>query len=413
MTHFFPYWVNTATFLFFALSLGLKSGYNYGAALLFFLALFSAPWWWRVRRRDPALWHLTLAFCAMGLVGIADAWFSGLRLTHYNLPGKFLCMPLLLYFLATFPPKARAVWFGAACGALFGAVTAWYYSTYTPELLTMGRGARYLHPIQLGNIAVLLAMIAACGLIADKNRYVRVLLACGVLAGLYTALLSETRGSFFSLLFCLFSLVLMYLRRMQWSRRHISVALVLFAVLILFALLGEDIISKRLADIRQDLVLYEQGHSATSIGARLELWRFAWAEGLRYPLFGAGTTQMLADKALWFADHPAREFIATLGHLHNEFIDAFARRGIAGLGAVIFVFVLPLCFYIRRIPRDKNKEALACQLAALSHTLLYIGFSLTQAAIYVHSNGFMFLAIPLCVFYGLWLSQLPPHKANV
>ncbi|MDO5090907.1 MAG: O-antigen ligase family protein [Cardiobacteriaceae bacterium] len=412
MTHFFPRWVNTATFLFFALSLGLKGGYNHGAALLFCFALFSVPWWWRVRRRDPALRHLALAFCAMGLVGIADAWFSGLRLTHYNLPGKFLCMPLLLYFLATFPPKARAVWLGAATGAIFGAITAWYYSTYTPELLTMGRGARYLHPIQLGNIAMLLAMIAACGLIADKNRYARVLLACGVLAGLYTALLSETRGSFFSLLLCLFCLALMHLRRMQWSRRHMAVALALLAAVAVFALSGGEIIAKRLADIRQDLLLYEQGHSATSIGARFELWRFAWAEGLRYPLFGAGTTQMLADKALWFADHPARAFIATLGHLHNEFLDAFARRGSVGLAAVILLFALPLCFYLRRTPRARDQEALACQLAATSHTLLYIGFSLTQAAIYIHSSGFMFLAIPLCVFYSLWLSQLPPHGAE-
>ena len=412
MTPFFPRWVNAATFLFFALSLCLKSGYNYGAALLFFFALFSTPWWWHARRRDPALRHASLALFALGIIGIADAWFSGLRLTYYNLPFKYLCIPLLLYFLATFPPHARAVWLGAACGALAGALGAFYYSEFAPHLLPMGRGARHLHPIQLGNIAILLAMFSACGLIAEKNRYARILLVCGVLAGLYTALLSETRGSFFSLLVCLSCLFLIYLRRMQWKRRHLSVCLALFAALLMLALLGEDIIVKRLADISRDLALYKQGDSATSIGARLELWRFAWAEGLRYPLFGAGTTQMLADKALWFADHPAREFIANLRHFHNEFIDAFARRGIVGLGAVITLFALPLVFYVRRTPHVMDRQALACQLAAISHILLYIGFSLTQAALYGHSSGFMFLTIPLCMFYGLWLSQLPPHRTN-
>lgn len=412
MNKAFSYWTNGATFLFFALSLGMKSGYNYGAVLLFLTALCSAPWWWRKRRRDPALRYLGLALIAMGLVGIGDAWFSGLRLTHYNLPVKFLCLPLLLYFLATFPPDARAVWYGAACGALFGALTVFYYSVLAPHLLPAGRGARWMHPIQLGNIAVMLAMFSACGLIAVKGWRVRALLACGIFAGLYIALISETRGSFFSLLLCLGCLLMVQVRHVQWSRRHGLAALALLTAAVAFALLGGEIITKRLADIWQDLVLYQQGESATSIGARFELWRFAWAEGLRHPFFGAGTTQMLADKAVWFASHPARDFIGQLGHLHNEFLDAFARRGLAGLLAVVALFVLALRFYLRRPPQHMNRQALACRLTAASHIFLYTGFSLTQAAIYVHNSGFMFLVMPLCLFYGLWLSHLAPSGAR-
>lgn len=388
-------WTTGATFLFFALSLAIKGGYNYGAGLLFLAALLGLPWWWRDRARDPFLRWLAFGLLAAGLLGIADAWFSGLSPTHYNLPGKYLCIPLLLYFLATFPPDARAVWYGAACGAILGVLTALYYSHYTPELLPMGRGARYLHPIQLGNIAVLLALLSACGLKECKRTGARLLLAAGVFAGIYTALLSETRGSFFALGFALCCLLAMHIRQLRSARRPILIGSALFVVVLVLA--GDDIIAKRFADIADDLRRYAQGDSATSIGARFELWRFAVIEGMRYPVFGAGTAQLLADKALWLQSHPARDFIAPLFHFHNEFIDAFARRGLIGLATMLYLFCLPLAVYARA-----RQAASATQLAASGHLLLYIGFSFTQATLYVHSSGFMFFTVPLCLLYGIW-----------
>jgi len=80
---------------------------------------------------------------------------SGIGARGLEAPLKFFAVPLLLYFLATVPPKGRAIWAGAACGALLGLASAWYYSHFAPELLPAGRAARYLHPIQLGNIGKL------------------------------------------------------------------------------------------------------------------------------------------------------------------------------------------------------------------------------------------------------------------
>ena len=155
MNALLPRLVNGATFLFFALSLAVKSGYSYGVALLLLAALITLPHWWPRRPHDAALRWLAFGFFFAGSVALLDVIRSGIGARGLEAPLKFFAVPLLLYFLATVPPKGRAIWAGAACGALLGLASAWYYSHFAPELLPAGRAARYLHPIQLGNIGKL------------------------------------------------------------------------------------------------------------------------------------------------------------------------------------------------------------------------------------------------------------------
>ena len=154
---------NAATFLTFALSLAVKGGYNYGAGILFLAALLTLPKWWQKRPRGRDLSLIMLGFLLMGSIAIIDAWHSGLSGTYYNIPVKYLAVPLILAYLTAYPPDPRAIWWGAAAGALLGLATALYYTHCAPELLPDGRAARYLHPIQLGNLAARLGAPAAAG----------------------------------------------------------------------------------------------------------------------------------------------------------------------------------------------------------------------------------------------------------
>ena len=381
-----PRLVNGATFLFFALSLALKSGYSYGAALLLVAALTTLPVWWRARPHDPALRWLAGSFVAAGLLALFDVIRS-------DLPLKFLATPLVLYFVATVPPKGRAIWAGAACGALLGLAVAWGYATFAPEALPYGRAARFLHPIQLGNLAMLLALITACSLRAKPRGWQLLLTLAGAAAAVYTAFLSQTRGSFFALAWALVFLGLLSLRRRHFRARSVALSAVIVAIAApLFWLANIEVIEERLAEAQHDIALYQEGKADTSIGARFEMWRFAWQEGSRYPLFGAGTAQLQADKDGW---HAAAD-LAAFGHLHNEFLDAFARRGLVGLAVLLFLFVWPLVLYRRGEERD-SPDAAALRLAGRAQVLLYSGFSLTQAALFSHNSGLLFFVLPLCL----------------
>ena len=393
MKAFLPRLVNGATFLFFALSLGVKSGYSYGAVLLLLTALFSCRLWWRDRPRDAALRWLAAAFFAAGLLALLDVIRADLGMRGLELPLKFFAVPLLLYFLAAVPPRPRAIWAGAACGALLGLAVAWGYATFAPEALPYGRAARFLHPIQLGNLAMLLALITACSLRAKPRGWQLLLTLAGAAAGVYTAFLSQTRGSFFALAWALVFLGLLSLRRRHFRARSVALSAVIVAIAApLFWLANIEVIEERLAEAQHDIALYQEGKADTSIGARFEMWRFAWAEGVRYPLFGAGTAQLNADKDGW---HAAAD-LAAFGHLHNEFLDAFARRGLVGLAVLLFLFVWPLVLYRRGEERD-SPDAAALRLAGRAQVLLYSGFSLTQAALFSHNSGLLFFVLPLCL----------------
>ncbi|WP_455001284.1 O-antigen ligase family protein [Cardiobacterium hominis] len=396
MNALLPRLVNSATFLFFALSLAVKSGYSYGVALLLLAALIALPHWWPRRPHDAALRWLAFGFFFAGSVALLDVIRSGIGARGLEAPLKFFAVPLLLYFLATVPPKGRAIWAGAACGALLGLASAWYYSHFAPELLPAGRAARYLHPIQLGNIAMLLALIAACSLRARPRHWQLLLALAGIVAGVCTTLLSQTRGSFFALAWTLFFLGLLSLRRRHFRARSVALSATIVAITAALFWLGNmDVIGERLAAARHDIALYEQGKADTSIGARFEMWRFAWQEGSSYPLIGPGTAQLNVDKDGW----RSAADLAPFGHLHNEFLDAFARRGLLGLAAVLYLFLVPLWLYRRGEERD-SPDAAALRLAGRAQVLLYSGFSLTQAALYSHNSGFLFFALPLCLIYA-------------
>ena len=107
MNALLPRLVNSATFLFFALSLAVKSGYSYGVALLLLAALITLPHWWPRRPHDAALRWLAFGFFFAGSVALLDVIRSGIGARGLEAPLKFFAVPLLLYFLATVPPKGR------------------------------------------------------------------------------------------------------------------------------------------------------------------------------------------------------------------------------------------------------------------------------------------------------------------
>ena len=250
---------------------------------------------------------------------------------------------------------------------------------------------------------MLFALLCACSLRSQPRGWALLPPLAGILAGLYTVVLSQTRGSLSALAWTLAILAILSLRRRHFRARSIAISVAVLLILGGAFWLGKgNLIAERLAEARHDIELYQQGNSNTSIGARFEMWRFAWLEGSSHPVFGPGTAQMLADKAGW-------PTISQFGHMHNEYLDAFARRGAVGLAIVLYLFLVPL-YYYRRHGKPADTDTAALRLAGSAHILLYSGFSMTQAALYSHNSGFLFFALPLCMMYAAYRENASPEQ---
>ncbi|UJF23812.1 O-antigen ligase family protein [Suttonella sp. R2A3] len=187
-------------------------------------------------------------------------------------------------------------------------------------------------------------------------------------------------------------------------KKNILLAGVIIFILMAVAyMLLKPVIYQRWQETQTELsLIVEGGGKNTSIGNRLDMWEFAWEEGLQHPLIGAGSEQMMIDKEQWVNERNASRRIIKFGHLHNEFLDAFAKKGIFGLGALLLLFLIPLGFYFYQ--RPQNAKQFAVKLTAVSHISMYIGFSLTEVTLNVYKLGMVLYILPLCVFFAVYRS---------
>ncbi|MBV7433902.1 O-antigen ligase family protein [Cardiobacteriaceae bacterium TAE3-ERU3] len=405
---------NLCVFLFFALSLIIKSGYSYGSGLLLLVALFGLPWWKKHIQLNRIHYWLLALLALNAIVGILYAWRMSADAGDYNRPIRYLACMLLLVYLSVYPPRRNWLWWGIAVGAIGAGLSALYYTYGGNPALTFPRASRYLNAIQFGNASALLGVLCLCGISYARHQrqsWLLIALPIGFFLGLTASLLSQSRGGWVALLIAAIIFVMQnrqHLRRQQWYWLILS-SILGIAIL---GILGKNTIQSRLIKANNEITAYiEHGTENTSVGARLSMWRFAIHEGMNYPLFGPSKDEMEADKKAWVADGRGHA-IEYYGHFHNEYLDLFAKQGLLGLGAFLALLLMPLTLFHRYLNgkvslADRADDAIA--KAGYYLIILHMGFGLTQVSIHAHNSGFMLFVIPLCIFLSC---LMPVNSAN-
>jgi O-antigen ligase len=395
-----------AVFISCALALVLTSGFSYGAALLF---LGAAVLLWK----RPAL-HLTRAdrvlCCVFAGYFLLHALENGLHqapLREYDAPARFLLAVPVLLVLCAWPARAAALWSGVAVGGIGAAIFAAVHHTDVRQLTLGG----LTNPIQFGNIAILLGMLALAGIgwaLQQPRRWWWVtLLALGAAGGIVGSILSSSRGSWLALPVCLCIVIVHY--ALTHGRR------VLFAGLGAALILLGGLYAQPDSEFRQRSDLAEKevqdylharnaDSSGTSVGQRLEMWRAGVTMIPGHLLLGVGKAGYVARKqALIDAGH-ANPAIAQHTHLHNDFLDALVKRGLPGLLATLAVLLTPLWLFGRHL--NGAPEARPYALAGVLLATGYLVFGLTQA-FFTHNNGVMVFAFWTAMLWSLLRHHLP------
>lgn len=402
-------WASALALLFPLLS--LVTGFGIGLAGFLFLA--TALCWWRDSRRVlaahwPQLRWVVLAF----LLDLGYMSFLALvRIHDANALDRPLRMCLMLsavpVVLVARPP-ARALWLGAAAGALLGlAFLAW-------QKLWVGidRPGGLINPITFGDLALCLALLALAGAMqAGDARSVmveRAFAAAGVLAGLAASLLSGSRGGWLMLAVLIVLPVLPVLPALlSWRRRPLprfALALPLLG-LVLAALayaLPQTGVRERIATSVGDTRLYLAGDRApTSLAIRLELWRAGLMLIREHPWTGLDTPDYKRRMREWVREGKLNRIVFAPPeppHLHNDVLQVLVTRGVLGLAAWIGILLAPLAFFRTRLrhARMRGRTCVAA-LAGLLLVLAYASFGLTEV---------IFWSMKANVFYALMVFLL-------
>lgn len=406
---------SVAAFAVPGLALWLPSGYSYGAVLLLVGALLTLHRWPR-QPYDAFTWWFAASMLAMAVLWVAQA-DPAEHFGRADRPAKYVLGAVCLFFVTAYPPKPRALLAGLVVGSLgAGAIAVWQIYGLHSE-----RAWGHTNAIQYGDLALCLAALLAlyAGAVwAQLGWLVRVLCVLGVVAGLDASVLSQSRGGWLALLLAIpFLLGWLMAHRRQLFKR---VALGVVAMVLLLSIINSSVLVQRWDRMEHEVQVYDQrDDAATSVGQRLEHWRFAWDIARERPWLGWGFSGYMAEKAKRVGAGLYQPSIVEYKFVHNELLDQWVKLGVTGPAVLLLFYLLPLAMFLPLASRMQGyrrdavlgAHALALRLCGTCIPVLYIGFGLTQVFL-AHNSGIMFYLFMLMLLWAA-LRSVERQLANL
>lgn len=421
-----------AAFSLPALALTAPSGYSFAALLLCGLgavAWVRAP---RLLTRQPALVWLGLAMGALAIVWTWDAAQTvPFKVNALDRPIKFALIWLALPAVLWVPPPPTALRWGVWVGAIGAAATA----CWQIQVTGMDRAWGHTNAIQFGNLALLMGVWSALWA-PHATGQLRWLAWAAAAAGLYATVASESRGGWWvALVLCPLAVWLVRRTHAQLQThppgilakgapenattsraQHIGKWAGALAFAVMLGTVGTQ--APRLVD-RTGQAWHEAqlhlstGESTSSVGQRLAHWKLAWGMGLHRPLTGWGEQGYQKEKARLVEAGQAPSVLLSFHHVHNEWLDMWAKHGLLGLLVLCGVYAVPGFVYTRALRQGMRQTRaatnaisaadprLTCAVCGLLLVVGYVGFGMTQVMFAHNSSSIMYVFMNL-----LWMGAM-------
>jgi O-antigen ligase len=255
---------------------------------------------------------------------------------YYRKYVKFLLLPVFIYLLGRREDRAHC-WNAFGLALLFTLVSTWLNVwLQLPWSRTFNQGFGADHTVFKDHISQGIMMslfVALCVHWAYKSCTRWKAMLCwlvAVLGATSILALTESRTGYIGLLLSLVVFALTLL----WRRPKMLIGVVAVGAL---ALSSAYMLSPHFK-YRTNLALQEaQNHSAstvTSVGARIEVWRFMAKHTQNAKLMGAGTASYPVIARSYFQDP---EYCAAIcPHPHNQFILFYFEQGLPGLILILW-----------------------------------------------------------------------------
>lgn len=398
MTHF----TSLSVFLFSALAFVVPSGYSIGAVLLILgsiILLIKNKNLHLEKDDNPLMRMFFLYFFVFSAINL----FHSEEISTFDLPLRFLLIIPVFLLLKSYPPRPSSFWMGLAIGAISAGIFAGYQNIFMGNL----RAGGHTNPIQFGNMSLLLGIVCLAGIkwaqTQPKNTYWIILLLLGAGSGILGSIFTGSRGSWISLPFSLFIIYICYSPHLKKKVIIGCLATVLGLVSTLYVAPTTGVKDRISQAVNEGSEYVNSGNAKTSTGARLEMWYAGTILIQEKPWLGWGIEGIKIRIAQLISEGRIDPIVGEHSHLHNEYLDVFAKRGIFGFLTVLGLYLSSLLIFIKHV-KHNNTKTLPYAVAGILLPTVYIGFGLTQAFL-THNNGVMMYIFVMAFLWSLMRNE--------
>ena len=265
--------------------------------------------------------------------------------------------------------------------------------------------AQALSPVihyDYGMIALSLLLICYGFYLKGTKSYWLLLLT---LINIFLIIIHGSRGAWIGLPIVFLMIFIFY---WQHNLKKILALTVLPILLLIGALtlIPNSPIQQRLAAFYSDKEQITQSHNYdTSIGARLLLWDNAFSAFKDAPLTGVGIVKLKQDNCKLYEQGMLS---ICFTHAHNVYLQTLAAHGLLGLGAILFLFLAPLAFFIKQLRKQENKTIYLLSVSGTIFIIYIMICSLTDLYFMVKTTTMLYYLV-IVTLISLILKEKQEH----
>ena len=399
--------VDVSIFCFFTLLIIFPKGYNYGSTSLLVLSIFFLFYaiykkisiTELVKRNKSIFIVISFYF----LIALFFILFYGEKMKLIDNPLRAFLFLSVTIFMVYSAVKLDVLLYSIPLGSFIAGLVA----LYQYYILHLPAAFNEQMKIQSGDIAMslgLFSLVISLYFFDIKKHTFSLFAVIAGLFGVLASVLSFARGGWIG--FPIILITVLYIYRNMISKKLLGV-IVLSILVGGISLSTNEQLKSRILDAENNLIHYSENSKDGSIGARLDMWKMGIHAFIEHPISGWSLRELdeykksLADKGI-----VSREF-TVYSHLHNQFIDELAKKGILGGGAIFGIFLVPLCSFYRKQKRFlNNKKVKLLTTLGIIHVLATMSYCLTQTFL-AHNSGNIFYFFVLIIFYALIVNNCP------
>ena len=385
--------------IFLAVALG---GARVGIAstclgIAFVTSLFYVRKWpelWRSLTKNEQL--LLLALFLYALSGLISYYNVSDQYEFVKHMGRYLRFAIIIPIYLLFAKPDMQLFKYLVAGAVAAGPLSLTFALISISANPEEPATWHYHHITFGDAAMVNALFLLAVLLGGKTSTIlKAVMLVSVLCGFYASILSQARGAWIALPFCVAALLYMLARQEGVKIKVISISLIfLLAIAMLSMTPVATKIGHNVDQTVQEVDLFMSGEkSNSSVGGRLAMWHIALDVWQSHPIIGTG----LADFDQEIERRQAQgiyEDIAVHASVHNIYLQALATTGSVGFLILCFALIVQPLRVLYRASRKKISPA---AMAGVIVVLAYAVFGLTESWI---------LRSPVIAMYLIYLMTL-------